>query len=90
MGKKAPRDLVAALEAAGWKRRQAMKVLNISKQTLWRALQKRPELARLLDLSPRDLARGLEACAGDVARFAREVDVPEALLARRLIGLGRR
>jgi two-component system nitrogen regulation response regulator GlnG len=90
MGKKAPRDLLAALEAAGWKRRQAMKVLNISKQTLWRALQKRPELARLLDLSPRDLARGLEACAGDVARLAREVDVPEALLARRLIGLGRR
>ena len=67
-----------------------MKVLNISKQTLWRALQKRPELARLLDLSPRDLVRGLEAFAGDVARFAREVDVPEALLARRLLGLGRR
>jgi two-component system nitrogen regulation response regulator GlnG len=90
MGEKAPRDLVAALEAACWNRRQAMKVLNISKQTLWRALRKRPELARLLDLSPRDLARGLEACAGDVARLAREVDVPEALLARRLLGLGRR
>ena len=90
MGKKAPRDLVAALEAAGWNRRQAMKVLNISKQTLWRELGKRPELARLLALSPRDLARGLEACAGDVARLAREVDVPEALLARRLLGLGPR
>jgi two-component system nitrogen regulation response regulator GlnG len=82
-GRKA-RDVAAALEASGWNRQRAMKLLGVSKQTLWRELRTRPELAKLLDFSLEELRRQVAACGGDLARLAAELGVPEQLLARRL------
>jgi two-component system nitrogen regulation response regulator GlnG len=83
-GKKAPLDMVAALEASGWNRRRAMANLGVSKSTLWRYLRPHPDLVRLLDLSFEYLRRELEACGGEVARLAAKLEIPEALLTRRL------
>ena len=83
-GDKNVRDLVAALQATGWDRKRAMKLLDISKATFYRDLKAHPDLHRLFKLSTRKLARELEACGGDVGRLAKKLQVPEALLAQRL------
>ena len=61
-----------------------MKLMNISKATFYRDLQAHPDLHRLFKLSTRKLVRELEDCGGDVGRLAKELQVPEALLAQRL------
>jgi two-component system nitrogen regulation response regulator GlnG len=81
---KSIRDLAATLQATGWDRKRAMKLMKISKATFYRDLQAHPDLHRLFKLSTRKLVRELEDCGGDVGRLAKELQVPEALLAQRL------
>jgi two-component system, NtrC family, nitrogen regulation response regulator GlnG len=83
-GDKNVRDLAAALQATGWDRKRAVKLLDISKATFYRDLKAHPDVHRLFKLSTRKLARELEACGGDVGRLAKKLQVPEVLLAQRL------
>lgn len=77
-------QILDALEKTAWNMSQAAKILGVDKSTLSRRLSRAPDLQRLAKTSLAELERQRDNLGGDLSALARELGLPEKLLARRL------
>lgn len=73
-------ELVAALEANGWRYEPTARSLGIARNTLMRMIDKSGRVRRLRDIAPHEIEAALAEADGDIARAAAALGVPARAL----------
>lgn len=81
-------ELVAALDEAGWNIKAAAGLLNISRTSLYRLMERSPALRDSADISDEQLREVMRRYPGDVEAWARDLRLPKDSLKRHLRRIG--
>jgi two-component system nitrogen regulation response regulator GlnG len=81
-------ELAAALRASRWDLAAAAEQLGISRASIYLLMERYPRFRTAGDLTPEEITRCHEECAGDLGRMAERLEVSERALARRARELG--
>jgi DNA-binding NtrC family response regulator len=68
-------DIIAALQAEGYRRERAAKRLGVSKSYLYKRLQGSPASRSVQDISTDEIRSALSDCGGDVGAAAERLRV---------------
>ncbi|MFT7772811.1 sigma-54-dependent transcriptional regulator [Roseateles sp.] len=77
-------ELIAALDAAGWRLSQAAEGLGISRPSLYNLIRKHAQLRSAESLQPAEVVAALEAGHTDLADLAVHLRIPQEALRRRM------
>lgn len=81
-------ELVGALDEAGWNIKAAAGLLNISRTSLYRLMERSPALRDSADISDEQLREVMRRYPGDVEAWARDLRLPKDSLRRHLRRIG--
>ena len=81
-------DILAALRAAGYQVPAAARALGISRSALYARIRASERIRQARDLGAAEIDEARAACAGDLARMARMLEVSARALALRMKELG--
>lgn len=77
-------ELIAALDAAGWRLSQAAEALGVSRPSLYNLIRKHPQVRSADSLQPAEVEAALRAGHTELADLATHLRMPQEALRRRL------
>lgn len=77
-------ELIAALDAAGWRLSQAAEALGVSRPSLYNLIRKHPQLRGADSLQPAEVEAALRAGHTELADLATHLRIPQDALRRKL------
>jgi len=77
-------ELIAALDAAGWRLSQAAEGLGVSRPSLYNLIRKHPQLRNADSLQPEEVIAAFQAGHTELADLAVHLRIPQEALRRRL------